>query len=129
MLFRSHRVTTTAAPLHHVSTTAPRLYGDDAGIHRFRQPFYDTDFQQQPRSTVPQNSDPANTLALAISRLAVANESVTLPKSEIIKFDGSARNFQRFLNSFDHNIGNLYSFEVFFYLTLAALSLAFLDFL
>ena len=31
---------------------------------------------------------------------------MTLPKSEIIKFDGSARNFQRFLTSFDHNIGS-----------------------
>ena len=97
---------TATASTNPVSTTAPRLYGDDTGTQRFRQPFYDTNVQQQPRSTAPPTSDPANTLALAISRLAVANESVTLPKSEIIKFDGSARNFQRFLTSFDHNIGS-----------------------
>ena len=96
--------TTTTAPVGPpVTTQQYRLYGDGERTVNFREPYYDTNVPQQAQHT---QSDPGTDLAAAISKLAVANQASMLPKSEIIKFDGSARNFQRFLNSFDLNIGS-----------------------
>ena len=55
----------------------------------------DTGMNRQPTERAVNTNDE---LAKAINRLSITNEAVMLPKSEILKFDGSARNFQRFLD-------------------------------
>ena len=84
-----------------VSAGNYRLFGDGERTVNFREPLYDTNVPRKP----PEATGSAHEeLAQAMKRLAVANEAVMLPKSEILRFDGSARNFQRFLTSFDMNV-------------------------
>ena len=78
-----------------------RCFGDGERIVNFREPFYDTGMNRQPAERAVHTNDE---LAKAINRLSITNETVMLPKSDILKFDGSARIFQRFLTSFDMNI-------------------------
>ena len=78
-----------------------RCCGDVERPVNFREPLHDKGMKQQPAERTVNTNDE---LAKAINRLSITNEVVMLPKSEILKFDGSARNFQRFLTSFDMNI-------------------------
>ena len=115
IIMKGNLATTTSAP---VTTTATqyKVYGDDfaegivfgqyqslyTGRNEQRQVSY-----QQPAVTFnnPPLSNQQYEMAEAIKQLASSNEMARLPKSEIISFDGSSKNYQRFLASFDVNIG------------------------
>ena len=84
-----------------VSTHNMRCFGDGERTVNFREPLYDTGMNRQSAQRAVNTNDE---LAKAINRLSITNEAVMLPKSELLKSDGSARNFQRFLTSFDMNI-------------------------
>ena len=55
--------------------------------------------------------DPAAQLASAIDKLAITTETSQLPKSEIISFSGSAKDYKRFITNFEVNIGAMYLTE------------------
>ena len=50
-------------------------------------------------------------LANAIDKLAITTETSQLPKSEIISFSGSAKDYKRFITNFEVNIGAMYLTE------------------
>ena len=55
--------------------------------------------------------DPTAQLANAIDKLAITTETSQLPKSEIISFSGSAKDYKRFITNFEVNIGAMYLTE------------------
>ena len=55
--------------------------------------------------------DPTAQLANAIDKLAITTETSQLPKSEIISFSGSAKDYKRFITNFEVNIGTMYLTE------------------
>ena len=55
--------------------------------------------------------DPTAQLASAIDKLAITTETSQLPKSEIISFSGSAKDYKRFITNFEVNIGTMYLTE------------------
>ena len=62
--------------------------------------------QHQSAPAIPQNE-----IATAIQQLASSNEIASLPKSELLTFDSSSKNYNRFMASFKVNIENKKSID------------------
>ena len=75
------------------STHNIQCFGDGEKNVNFSEPLYDASMQRQPTVSAVHTNDE---LAKAINSLLTKNEAVMLSKSKILKFDGSASNFQRF---------------------------------
>ena len=83
-----------------ITTTAPtyRSFGDNLGLLRK----YNEQVRPQTTNIGYQPPlDAAAQIAAALDRLAVSNEAALLPKSELITFDSNAKNYQRFITSFN----------------------------
>ena len=115
IIMKGNLATTTSAPVITASTQY-RVYGDDDAerpVFGQYQPFYagKNDLRQvdyQPPTVTfnnPPLSNQQSEMAEAIKQLASSNEMARLPKSEIISFNGSSKNYQRFIASFEVNIG------------------------
>ena len=92
-----------------ITTTAPtyRNYGDAEDGFRLLQQHNQQTLKAgyiAPPITfnqTPPIQDASSQNAAALERLAQSNEAALLPKSEIIRFDGDAKNYQRFITGFD----------------------------
>ena len=115
IIMKGNLVTTTSAPMT-TAATQYRTYGDDyteRPVFGQYQSLYTGRSEQRQvggqQPTVTFNNPPLSNqqydMAEAIKQLASSNEMARLPKSEIISFDGSSKNYQRFVASFDVNIG------------------------
>ena len=91
-----------------ITTTAPtyRNYGDaEDGFRLLQQHNQQTlkaGYIAPPITSnqTPPTQDASSQIAAALERLAQSNEAALLPKSEIIRFDGDAKNYQRFITGF-----------------------------
>ena len=93
---------------HTITTTAPtyRNFGDAEDgfklLQQFNQRKSNTGYIPPAiTSTERPTQDASIQIAAALERLAQSNEAALLPKSEIIRFDGDAKNYQRFITGFD----------------------------
>ena len=111
----SNAITTSATYAAVTATTRSNLrnYGD----RKYETPYLSTHNRQigyNPYAQPIRNTAPANQsseIALAIQQLASSNEIASLPKSELLTFDSSSKNYNRFMASFKVNIENKKSID------------------
>ena len=106
----SNAITTSATYTTATVTTRPnlRVFGD----RQHEAPGFESHNRQvgylpyvQPMNNTIQGHQ-SNDIALAIQQLASSNEIASLPKSELLTFDSSSKNYNRFMASFKVNIEN-----------------------
>ena len=106
----SNAIITSATHTTATITSRPnfRVFGDRQheaqylGTHQRQVGYLPYNVPTSNASQGNQNND----IALAIQQLASSNEIASLPKSELLTFDSSSKNYNRFIASFKVNIKN-----------------------
>ena len=91
-----------------------RLFGDGERTVTFRNPItsvqYTPPMMQQPAETLMPTSSPMDAvvqLAKSMEKIAASNSAIHLPKTELVKFSGDAKDYKRFIARFQSNVGCL----------------------